>query len=227
MSVISKNKVYRADVFDEKVRIKPDKMRIGFFELFAFFCGIPYFYTINLFGELYATELLLPIMALLLVLFRGERAIFREKLFWLFFFSILMMIIGYMISDLMAGTSKANYIRAWGRNLILMSDFIGLAIVVSADKKYAWWYVFGVALGSVIYLKLAGIPFDNAHWKIEYSQPVLLLVFIVGFFLPNFLKVWLTALLECLVFSWTAVRLVSYAWFWPGCFGLDWAVETA
>ncbi|ANE53882.1 O-antigen ligase family protein [Methylomonas sp. DH-1] len=219
MSVISKSKVYRAKPLDREAGIKPDKMGFGFFELFAFFCGIPYFYTINLFGELYATELLLPIMALLLVLFRGERTIFREKLFWLFFFSILMMIIGYMISDLMAGTSKANYIRAWGRNLVLMSDFISLAIVVSADKKYAWWYVFGVALGSVIYLKLAGIPFDNAHWKIEYSQPVLLLVFIAGFFIPNFLKVWLTAFIGVFSFfmdgrSFGVISLVLAGMLW-------------
>ncbi|MCQ8119700.1 O-antigen ligase family protein [Methylomonas rosea] len=194
--ILSSNKNSSASVDVEKnYYLKVDRIGFGFFEILAFFCGLPYFYTINVFGELYATELLLPVTAVILVFFRGERTVFKEKLFWMFLFSIIMMIVGYMVSDLMAGTSKSNYIRAWGRNIILLSDFISLSIIVAANKKYAWWYVFGLALGSILYLRLTGVPFNNAYWKIEYSQPVLLLVFVVGNFLPNFLKVWLAVLI--------------------------------
>ncbi len=172
--------------------IPSDKINISFFGLFAFVCGLPSLYTINLMGELYATEVILLILTIILLLSGKEKRIFKEKVFWTFVLSSIVMIVGYIISDLVAGTSQVNYLRAWGRNAILLSDIVCLSVIAATDKRYLWWYIFGVSLGSVIYLQLTGVPFTNAYWKLEYNQPILLLMLVVAYFIPNFLSVWLT-----------------------------------
>lgn len=176
----------------EKIYVATDKISITFLGLFSFVCGLPSVYTINLMGELYATEVILPILTII-VLFSGkEKRIFQEKIFWIFALSIAVMIIGYIISDLVAGTSQFNYLRAWGRNAILFSDIICLSIIAATDKRYLWWYIFGVSFGSIIYLLSTGVPLNIRYWKLAYNQPTLLLIFVAGYFIPNLVTVLLT-----------------------------------
>jgi len=171
--------------------IATDKIKITFLGLFAFVCGLPILYTINLMGELYVTEVILPILTIILLFSSKENRVFQEKIFWMFVLSMIVMMISYIISDLVAGTSKLNYLRGWGRNAILFSDVICLSIIAATDKRYLWWYIFGISLGSIIYLQLTGVPFNNAYWKLLYCEPVLLLALIVVYFTPKFLSVWL------------------------------------
>ena len=172
--------------------VETDKINISFLGLLSFLCGLPSFYTINLMGELYATEVILPILTIVLLLSGKEKRIFKEKIFWAFVFSTVVMIIGYIISDLIAGTSQFNYLRAWGRNAVLLSDIVCLCIIAATDKRYLWWYIFGVSLGSFIYLQLKGVPFTGPNWKLVYSQPILMLMLIFGCFIPRLLTIYLT-----------------------------------
>ena len=169
--------------------VETDKINISFLGLLSFLCGLPSFYTINLMGELYATEAILPVLTIILLLSGKEKRIFKEKIFWAFVFSTVVMIIGYIISDLIAGTSQFNYLRAWGRNAVLFSDIVSLSILVSSDKRYLWWYVFGLALGSLVYLHLTGVSFTGPNWKLAYSQPIFILGLISTYFIPNKLSI--------------------------------------
>lgn len=171
--------------------IATDKIKITFFGLFSFVCGLPSLYPLKLMGELYTTEIILPFFTLLLLFSGKEKRVFQGKIFWKFVLSMIVLIIGYMISDLIGGTSQFNYLRGWGRNAVLLSDIICLSIIATTDKRYLWWYIFGMALGSIIYLQSTGVVFTGPNWKLAYSQPVFLLMLVAAYFIPNKLTIYL------------------------------------
>ncbi|MDD5578212.1 MAG: O-antigen ligase family protein [Methylobacter sp.] len=182
-----------------KLSKNPDKLNITFFSLFVFICGLPSQYILNLMGELYVAELLLPILAVMLLLSGKTIPVLKQPIFWGFSLAWMSMMMGYIISDLVAGTSPSNYLRAWGRNVVLLSDFLALAILAGSDKRYLWWYILGTAIGSLIYLRINGTLLDNGTWKFGYGNATVMSVLAIGYFIPNLLSI---GLLICIgIFS--------------------------
>lgn len=165
-----------------KQKHSEDRVKFTLFGFFVFLVALPSTYTLNLVGELFLTELLLPILALLVIVL-GKSKIFSEKLFWYFFFAGISMMIGYMISDLVAGTSSEKYLRAWGRNFLLFIDFISLAIIVGSDRRLIWWFVLGFSSGVIGLLVIEQVPIS--YWKLGYGAPTILLTIIIGCFIPK------------------------------------------
>ena len=158
-----------------------EKIRITFLSLLVFAAGIPSKQVLDLGGELYVTEILLPLLAAGVIIF-GKSQVFREKIFWQFVFAGFCMIFGYMISDMVAGTDSSKYFRAWGRNLILFTDFIALAIIVGSDRRLIWWFVLGIATGALFSLILGSVPIHD--WKFGYAKPLALMALLLGYFMP-------------------------------------------
>jgi len=159
---------------------------LTFFGFLAFSVGLPSTQVINLIGELYVTEILLVSLAFML-LFVGGGRVFGLRLFRLFLVCGTLMIVGYVLSDIVAGTSVFNNLRAFGRNAILLSSIIALAIMVSADKRLIWWFILGIAVGAIIDLMLSHTTITE--WKFGYGKPVILLVLLLTYFLPSRLTV--------------------------------------
>jgi len=159
-----------------------DKITLTFFSFLSFVVGIPSTQVINLVGELYVTELLLVPLAFMLF-FYGGASIFKVRLLKAFIIVGICMIIGYLSSDIVAGTSSSNNLRAFGRNILLLSNIIALAIMLSVDKRLIWWFILGIAVGAIINLMLSNLPITA--WKFGYGRPVLLLVLLLSYFLPN------------------------------------------
>ena len=163
-----------------------DKIRLTFLSLLVFIAGLPSTQTLNVIGELFITELLLPPLALILVL-SGKTRVFRLKLFWWFVLAGICLMAGYFISDLVAGTEPSKYIRAWGRNLILITNIVSLAIIAGSDRRLIWWFVLGIAAGSLFLLLRSHVPLSD--WKFGYGKPLVYMVLLVGYFLPYRLTV--------------------------------------
>lgn len=179
-----------------------EKIKISSLGIIVFLCGIPILYIVNISGELYVTEIALPIISLLIFLTSKEKKILTEKKFFLFLFFVFLLFIGYIISDLIAKTAEANYLKAWGRNLILISDITCLSLIFIKDKKLIWWYFLGTSAGSIIYLIATGVPFDNANWKLYYGVPTLLMTFCLSLYLPKN---------SAILFSF-AIGIISFFW---------------
>lgn len=165
----------------EKTLVVEDKIRLTFFSLLVFASAIPWAQIINVGGELYVTELLLPLLAVI-VLLLGKSQAFREKIFWQFIVACILMMLGYIASDLVAGTSSFNYIRAWGRNVLLFIDFIALVIIVGSDRRLLWWLVLGMVSGQLLSLILNHVPIQD--WKFGYAQPLTLMVLLFSYYIP-------------------------------------------
>lgn len=150
--------------------------------LAAFCCGALGLLKIQFVGELYAAELLLLLAALLAVFSGGATRLLNQRLFWLFLVFLGMTLGGYVISDLIRESSPAQYLRGWARVAFLATDIFALTLLAARDPRNLWWFVLGLGVGGVVYLRLTGMPF--AMWKFGYGVPVMLAVACAGYWLP-------------------------------------------
>ncbi len=166
-----------------KISHPDEKIRFTFFSLLVFLSAMPSTQVLNIVGELYVTEILLPLLAAI-VLFSGKSRVFNEKVFWQFVLVCICMMLGYIVSDIYAGTDSSRYLRAWGRNFILFTDIVALAIILSSDKRLIWWLILGLSTGALLDLILNHVSIVT-HWKMGYGRPLIFITIALGYFLSK------------------------------------------
>src|SRR5262245_56538282 len=105
------------------------RLRVTGIGLFVFACGFAKPFTLEVLGRVYGAEVILPMAAIAGAALGGAR-LFRDRVFWVLFIALAGLLLGYVVSDLLAATSSDLYLKGWGRALFLISDFLALAIVV-------------------------------------------------------------------------------------------------
>jgi hypothetical protein len=151
-------------------------------------CGALSQISVKIIGELPIGEPLFLIVALVLFLFRGTGPNFSPSLYWALFVTGMAMVIGYVVSDLIAVTGPAQYLRGWARVFMLLADCIAIQVVLSHGYRYLWWFVAGLAVeilaANLIDLK----PLTSATWKSDgYGVAIGLLVTLACGYLPGML----------------------------------------
>ena len=141
---------------------------------------------INLGGEVFLAELAVLPVAVLALLTRDGRKVVRSSMFWLLLSAFLVTLAGYVISDLVRQTPEAQYLRGWARNAIVATSFVSLCIIFLSDRRNVWWFLLGIAIGSVVYFKLMqNLPIGSVtHWKFSYSIPFTFLLACSAVVLP-------------------------------------------
>jgi hypothetical protein len=87
----------------------------------------------------------------------------------------LVSLIGYVISDIAAGTEQDLYLRGWARCIVLLTDVASIATLVRQHRQNLWWLCFGLCVGGLVNLIfIEHVPIDS--WKISYSDPVTYLI---------------------------------------------------
>lgn len=143
---------------------------------FALLTGASEAFTVELLGRVYLIELLLPLLALVLLATRSTRLLWTSRVFWTLVAMLLVLLAGYMISDMVRETLPQQYLRGWGRALFVLSNLVALAILVAADRRLLWWLVLGVGIGGLLYARLVlHVPLrSHFGWKFDYAPHVLL-----------------------------------------------------
>lgn len=160
-----------------------DRVRVSGVALLVFLAGALSPLTLNVVGELYAVELVLPLAALIARFSRGGDRVLREPAFKTLLLAAFATLFGYMVSDLVQGTRPDQFLRGWGRVGLVVIDFISLAVIVGQDRRNLWWFVLGSGLGGIFYLRfLLHSPISN--WKFGYSDPVFLATAALCYFMP-------------------------------------------
>lgn len=151
----------------------------------TFICGIASGRVINLIGDIYLGELLIIQLAILVMVFGRSRALIDLPVFGIFVQTAVLMLAGYIISDLYRDTHPGQFLRGWARVILTSLDFIALAVVVAQDKRNLWWFVLGMAVGSIGQLVVRGVPMMSAPgWKFGYSTPILYAIACLCYLLP-------------------------------------------
>lgn len=198
---------------------KPElRVRVTAIGLMALLCGLAQPVTLNFVGEVYASELLLPLAAILTLFVRGGDAAFRERTFWLLLLAAAATLTGYVLSDLVRDSRPDQYMRGWGRILLLASDFVALCMLLRQDRRNLWWFALGIGIGGILHLRLF-LHTPISIWKFGYAQPMLLVAAAMGYFLPiRLAALWLAFLgaasmwFDFRSFAAICFLLSAYAW---------------
>lgn len=160
-------------------------LRIGWMAFAVFVCGVASARAVNLIGEFYLGELLVIQLALFMMLFGRDRSLLDVSAFGVFVQCAILMLAGYIVSDIYRETEPGQFLRGWARVILLTLDFIALAIVVARDRRNLWWFALGMGVGAIGQLLVRGVPMmDAAGWKFGYSTPLAYLLACSAYFLP-------------------------------------------
>jgi O-Antigen ligase len=140
----------------------------------ALACGAAFPFKFELFGEIYLLEPLVLMLAFYLLVTRGPGREFSAPVFMSFTVAGLVTFGGYLLSDLIAANEPWQYLKGWGRVVLLMVDCGALMVLVAHGRQNLWWLTLGIAIGGIVSLALDGVP--PTKWKIGYGEYLALLV---------------------------------------------------
>lgn len=149
----------------------------------AFIAGAASPFSLELLGELFWSELLLPVFALIALTRSWPSATFRDSAFRALMLASALTLAGYMVSDLVAGTESDQYLRGWSRVLVLLSNTVSLAVLCNRNPWVLVWFCVGSAVGGIVNGRLEGVSITK--WKFGYAEPLTLLAAAGCVFLPR------------------------------------------
>lgn len=149
---------------------------------------------LNFVGDIYVAELLLPLVAIFAIGQRPESRILDGKEFRWLLSALLITLAGYVLSDIVQGSRPDQFLRGWGRVLLVILDFLCLAVVVSRSRDSIWWFVLGLGVGGVLFLRLVSGA-SLGLWKFGYAEPMGFIAVAVGALLSwKMASLWLLGL---------------------------------
>ncbi len=146
-------------------RIKPTGL--GVLSLLVGLCSC---YTLNIVGEIYLAELLLPLLAMgAWASVARSRELFRLQMYRILMGALLVTFLGYVISDIASWSSESQYLRGWARIAVLATNMTSLGLVAMADRRNLWWFVLGLGIGGTAYLRFV-LHTPISIWKHGYAD---------------------------------------------------------
>jgi hypothetical protein len=162
----------------------------------AFGCGISAAFSVNLLGELFVSEILLPVAAAILLSLNYPAGLFANRTFRVLMLVIVLMLVGYMFSDLVAGTPRDMYLRGWARVASFGTSAFSLSVLCYVERRCLVWFCAGLGIGGIAEGLLAGMPLTR--WKLGYGEKASILILALsGFVRP----LWLSAIVIALLGS--------------------------
>ena len=162
---------------------KQPMIQMSLLAIVAFLLGAISDINIDIVGELYLVEPALVIVVIFLLAMGKSGGAFRARIFWGFLFAIMLTLVGYMISDLSVGTDRSQYLRGWGRVVLLMADCATLMILTAHKRQNLWWFMLGTGVGGIAYLMAHGVSIHT--WKLGYGERIGMVILTLSPFLPK------------------------------------------
>lgn len=163
---------------------KQPMIQMSLLALVSFLLGAVNNISFDFVGQVYLVELALVVVVVFLLATGKSSGAFRARIFWGFMFAIMLTLVGYMISDLSVGTESSQYLRGWGRVVLLLTDCATLMILTAHNRQNLWWFMLGTGVGGIIYLAANGVTINT--WKLGYGEPISMLVLTLApLFLPK------------------------------------------
>jgi hypothetical protein len=160
-------------------------LKVSWLAFATFVCGVAGGRALNFIGEFYLGELLIIQLALFVLLFGRDRSLLDISDFGVFVQTAVLMLAGYIISDIYRETNPGQFLRGWARVILLALDFIAFAIVIARDRRALWWFVLGLGVGQIGQLLVRHVPMMSAPgWKFGYATPLAYLLACLSYFLP-------------------------------------------
>jgi hypothetical protein len=147
-----------------------EKPRITALAVVAFLIGAFGWVRGTFVGLIYLEEVFLLAVAVALIFTRGRRLLFSDPLFHKFLGAFAITMIGYVLSDLVRGSTPENYLRGWGRLFLSVTSFVGLALLAANDRQTFWWFAAGRGIGGALSLKFIEHLPVFGYWKYAVDE---------------------------------------------------------
>jgi hypothetical protein len=154
----------------------------------CFLVGAGQMIKVNVIGEASLSEVLLPLAALWALSRTRGPALLQSPALRTLVLGLIITLCGYVVSDLVRGSSPEQYLRGWGRVGLVLLDLLTLSAVAAERPRNLWWFVAGMGVGSILYLRL-GYHTPISMWKFSYQgfgygEPFTLVAATLGWLLP-------------------------------------------
>lgn len=154
--------------------------------LLVFVCGLFNDVSLQVIGQFYLSELLVLVAALIGVLFSKGNELFDARMFRSFMLVGWVTLLGYVASDIYVGTDPSQYLRGWGRTILMVTNCFAIMLLAMKGRQNLWWFILGSGVGGVVYLYLTGVPFQA--WKLGYGERIAMIVLSLLVLAPR--KLW-------------------------------------
>ena len=176
--------------------IEQNRVRVSLISILAFLTGTVSSIYLNLVGLIYASELAIPVVAIIAFLTSQRIDLIKNYYLLLAVLFIFISFSGYIVSDLIAETDPSRYQRGWARLGFLLSNVIAFVMLALHSKNNIWWYLLGTGMGTVIIKLASGVPILT--WKLGYGAPLSFIVICTAFLIPKKLGILFIAALGML-----------------------------
>jgi O-Antigen ligase len=166
--------IHRTNIHPRALALGQPVIRLSAMAVMVLFCGAAIGIKFSGAGEVYLLEPVLWVLVLQRVLSRGFGKGFSACVFFGFIVAGLLTLCGYLIADLVAANEPWQYLKGWGRVVLLIVDCAALMLLGAQDRQYLWWLALGMGVGGIGSLLAAGVPLT--HWKEGYGIYTALLV---------------------------------------------------
>ncbi len=133
-------------------------------------------------SEIFAIEIVLPIAAVLKIIFGGRFKVNNHFviiiLFGLIFF------VSLVLSDVWNQTSFEQYSRGWARLIVFMSNFASLYILIDNKRSRLLWFTLGMVAGRT-WLSIESMEDGLLIWKLGLAKPVALATLLACVTIPK------------------------------------------
>lgn len=161
-----------------KIRYEESSIKIDALSLTTFICGLLTAFNFNFIGEVYISEIILIPLGISVVVFSKNNLATSCRLFYLIIFFGFLSLLGYALSDIYIGTEPEQYLRGWGRIVLLLTNSLSLIVIVAKGRWYLWWFILGAGVGGLFLLLYLGEPISI--WKLGYAEPISFIVIAIS-----------------------------------------------
>jgi hypothetical protein len=137
------------------------------------------FLRVDLGGVVFATDICLLVLLLLLVAKR--HGMFQERTVQIVCLLGLAWLAAQVLSDLLQGTPSAQYVRGWGKISLTVAHLMTLALLIRRSWKRLVLYGVGLAFGALLTFFLTPGEYAlSTPWKFGLGIPVTVLVCVLA-----------------------------------------------
>jgi hypothetical protein len=120
-----------------------------FTSILALLIGIAGHYTFGMIGQMYLSETIMLVL-LPFILVANFRLLRSSPILINFILAGLMMLAGFVLSDLFTANSFHNSIRGFAKVSFLLVDYLFLSLIALRNKNAIWWAALGIGISYII-----------------------------------------------------------------------------
>jgi O-antigen ligase len=169
---------------------RPAPVLLDFMALCALAVGVLFAFDVEWVGRLFLGEVLVVAVAAIVLISGRSMPWFNASVFIVALGAGLATLAGYCIADAIVASTPQQYLRGWGRVILMIGNCAALVLLAGVHPRNLWLAIFGMGVGGIVHHALAGTPL--AQWKLGYAEYATYVLVCAFSLLPRWMAISLT-----------------------------------